>query len=75
MFEESVFSAVASFGVFGILVLSCGVGVGEEVLFCGFFMLWVDVWLEGFGVGVDVVVMGLLVSISLVFGALYVITS
>jgi membrane protease YdiL (CAAX protease family) len=74
MFEESVLPAVAPLGVLGILALSCGAGVGEEALFRGFLMPWVDARLEGLGAGADVAAMGSLASTSLVFGALHAIT-
>ena len=74
MIEESVLPAVAPLGVLGILALSCGAGVGEEALFRGFLMPWVDARLEGLGAGADVAAMGSLASTSLVFGALHAIT-
>ena len=45
---------VEVFGVVGIFGLSLGAGVGEEAMFRGFLMPWVDGRLESLGFGGDV---------------------
>lgn len=74
MFERGVLPSVAPLGVVGIFALSLGAGVGEEAMFRGFLMPWVDQRLESFGVGGDAAAFGALASTSLVFGALHAIT-
>lgn len=73
-FEQSVLPAVAPLGVLGIAALSLGAGVGEEALFRGFLMPWVDARLGDVGASADVAAGVSLASTSLVFGALHAIT-
>ena len=73
-FEQSVLPAVAPLGVLGIAALSLGAGVGEEALFRGFLMPWVDARLGDLGASADVAAGASLASTSLVFGALHAIT-
>ena len=73
-FESSVLPAVAPLGVVGIFALSLGAGVGEEAMFRGFLMPWVDGRLESLGVGGDVASIAALASTSAAFGALHAIT-
>lgn len=74
MFESGVLPAVAPLGVLGILALSCGAGIGEEAIFRGFLMPWVDIKLESLGASGDVAAAGAIASTSVLFGALHAIT-
>ena len=73
-FESRVLPATAPLGVVGIFGLSLGAGVGEEAMFRGFLMPWVDGRLESLGVGGDVASVAALASTSAAFGALHAIT-
>ena len=73
-FESRVLPATAPLGVVGIFGLSLGAGVGEEAMFRGFLMPWVDGRLESLGIGGDVASVAALASTSAAFGALHAIT-
>lgn len=74
MLKEGVLPSVAPLGALGILALSVGAGIGEEAMFRGFLMPWVDLRLESFGLNGDVSALGALATTSLFFGALHAIT-
>ena len=74
-FESRVLPATATLGVVGIFGLSLGAGVGEEAMFRGLLLPWVDGRLESLGVGGDVASVAALASTSAAFGACLLYTS